>query len=188
MKGVDMKEVDGLLNETAMMLGRWSLYSRFLAGKCRVTSPPGVLQQAISKLGQDSHANDEEPLVMPELLIKSALSRKISARLTTPFNIMTTFFFRRSVEKAFQLDESPAGLSLSMSKSLDGNPPYIITPVDDVMYIVNNVLQRSLSTAQRDVIASVVPTISRVLGSDFVGMVQRKMRDESYPKAAIQGG
>ncbi|TVY87712.1 Conserved oligomeric Golgi complex subunit, partial [Lachnellula willkommii] len=170
-EGVDMKEVDGLLNETAMMLGRWSLYSRFLASKCR-----------------DPETDPDEPLVMPELLIKSALSRKISARLTTPFNIMTTFFFRRSVEKAFQLDESPAGLSLNLSKPIDGNPPFIISPVDDVMYIVNTVLQRSLSTSQRDVIASVIPTIGRVLGSDFVGMIQRKMRDESYPKPVIQGG
>jgi len=36
-EGVDMKEVDGLLSETAVMLGRWSLYTRFLAGKCRVS-------------------------------------------------------------------------------------------------------------------------------------------------------
>jgi hypothetical protein len=35
-EGVDMKEVDGLLSEAGIMLGRWSLYSRFLASKCRV--------------------------------------------------------------------------------------------------------------------------------------------------------
>lgn len=35
-EGVDMKEIDGLLNETAVMLGRWALYSRFLAAKCKV--------------------------------------------------------------------------------------------------------------------------------------------------------
>ncbi|RDW85161.1 COG4 transporter [Coleophoma cylindrospora] len=170
-EGVDMKEIDGLLSETAVMLGRWSLYTRFLGGKCR-----------------DSEIDPEQPLVMPDLLIKSALSRKVSARLTTPFNVMTTFFFRRSVEKAFQLDESPTGLSLNNSKHIDGNAPYIISAVDDVMYIVNTVLQRSISTSQRDVIASVVPTIGRVLGSDFIGMIQRKMRDETYPKPVIQGG
>jgi hypothetical protein len=188
-EGVDMKEIDGLLSETALMLGRWSLYSRFLGGKCRVSPPQEpVLLQAISKISQAPASPPDEPLVMPDLLIKSALSRKISARLTTPFNVMTTFFFRRSVEKAFQLDESPTGLSLNMSKPLDGNPPFIISAVDDVMYIVNTVLQRALDTSQREVIASVIPTIGRVLGSDFVGMIQRKMRDESYPKAAIQGG
>lgn len=35
-EGVNMKEVDALLNEIAVMLGRWSLYSRFIAGKCKV--------------------------------------------------------------------------------------------------------------------------------------------------------
>lgn len=33
---VDMKEVDGLLSEIALMLGRWSLYSSFVAAKCKV--------------------------------------------------------------------------------------------------------------------------------------------------------
>ncbi|KUJ18699.1 COG4 transporter [Mollisia scopiformis] len=170
-EGVDMKEIDGLLSETAVMLGRWSLYSRFLGGKCREKDP-----------------KPEEPLLMPELLVKSALGRKIAARLTSPFNEMTTFFLRRSVEKAFQLDESPSGLSLDPHKPLGGNPPFIISAVDDVMYIVNTVLQRSLSTSSRDVVASVIPTTGRVLGSEFIGMIQRKMRDESYPKAIVQGG
>ena len=42
-EGVDMKEIDGLLNEMTVMLGRWSLYTRFLAETCNVcfinTSP-----------------------------------------------------------------------------------------------------------------------------------------------------
>lgn len=100
---------------------------------------------------------------------------------------MTTFFFRRSVEKAFQLDESPSDLTLNINKPLGANSPFITSAVDDVMYIVNQVLQRSLATSQRSVVSGVVPTIGRVLGSDFIGMIQRKMRDESYPKAAIQG-
>jgi hypothetical protein len=31
-----MKEIDGILNEMAIMLGRWSLYCRFLADTCNV--------------------------------------------------------------------------------------------------------------------------------------------------------
>lgn len=100
---------------------------------------------------------------------------------------MTTFFFRRSVEKAFQLDESPSDLTLNINKPLGPNPPFMTSAVDDVMYIFSKVLQRSISTAQRAVVSGVVPTIGRVLGTDFVGMIQRKMRDESYPKAAIAG-
>jgi len=186
-EGVDMREIDGLLTETAYMLAKWAMYSRFLGGKCRVSPPQAVLLQAISKLSQDAEKL-EEPLEVPDLLVKSALSRKIAGRLITPFNIMTTFYFRRSVEKAFQLDEPPTGLSLNPSKPIDGSPPYIISPVDDVMYIVKESISRSLLTSQRDVVAHAIPTIGRVLGSDFVGMIQRKMRDECYPKPVIQGG
>lgn len=35
-EGVDMKEIDGLLNEMTVMLSRWSLYTRFLAETCNV--------------------------------------------------------------------------------------------------------------------------------------------------------
>jgi hypothetical protein len=121
------------------------------------------------------------------VLIKSNLARKVSGKLVGPYNALTTFFFRRSVEKAFQLDELPTGLSLSMSRSIDSNPPFIISAVDVVMYIVNTVIRRSISTSQRGVIDSVISTISSLLGSDFVGMIQRRMRDESYPKATVQG-
>jgi hypothetical protein len=37
-EGIDMKEVGGLLGESALMLGRWSLYTRFLASKSVVSS------------------------------------------------------------------------------------------------------------------------------------------------------
>lgn len=100
---------------------------------------------------------------------------------------MTTFFFRRSVEKAFQLDEQPQNLSLIPGKYQGSGSDHFTSAVDDVMYIVNQVFERALPTSQREVIAGVVPSVARVLGSDFVGMIQRKMRDESYPKAAVQG-
>lgn len=37
-EGVNMKEIDGLLSEISVMLGRWALYTRFLAGKCIVST------------------------------------------------------------------------------------------------------------------------------------------------------
>ncbi|KAG9568680.1 COG4-domain-containing protein, partial [Aureobasidium melanogenum] len=166
-ESVNMKEIDALLSETAMMLSRWALYTRFVATKIH----PGV----------------EEHIVMPDLLANSRLHKKIADALIDPFNTMSTFFFRRSVEKAFQMDESPFELTLNPNKPLGSNPPFITSAVDDVMYIVNQVLQRTLATSQRSVVASVMPSVSRVLTGDFFGMIQRKMRDESYPKAAIQG-
>ncbi|ORY16013.1 hypothetical protein BCR34DRAFT_622593 [Clohesyomyces aquaticus] len=174
-EGVNMKEVDGLLGESALMLGRWALYSRFLSSKC---APPEREDEAIIDRG----------LTMPPFLMTSNLYKKVASHLVEPFNVMTTFFFRRSVEKAFQLDESPSDLNLNPAKPLGANPPFISSAVDDVMYIVNQILQRSLATSQRAVVASVVPDVGRVLSAEFIGMIQRKMRDESYPKPVIQGG
>ncbi|KAI1813121.1 COG4-domain-containing protein [Poronia punctata] len=169
-EGVNMREVDALLNEISVMLGRWSLYARFLAGKCKNPGTP-----------------EGTALSIPAVLTNSNLKRKVIARLVEPYNSMSTFFIRRSIEKAFQLDESPAGLSLNLNKHIEANAPYIISAVDDVMYIVNAVIQRSVSTSQREVVSQVVGDIGRLLGADFIGMVQRKMRDESYPRAAVQG-
>jgi hypothetical protein len=170
-EGVDMREIDALLNESATMLGRWALYTRFLATKVN---------------GSTGDGSEVKPSV-PSFILQSNIQKKMQQLLIDPFNTMAGFFFRRSVEKSFQLDEAPTDLSLNPNKPLGSNPPFITSAVDDVMYIVNQVLQRSLSTSQRPVITSVLPAISRVLGSDFFGMIQRKMRDESYPKAAIQG-
>lgn len=170
-EGVDMREIDALLNESATMLGRWALYTRFLATKVNGSSEDG----------------SDVKLSVPPFIAQSNIQKKMQQLLIDPFNTMAGFFFRRSVEKSFQLDEAPTDLSLNPNKPLGANPPFITSAVDDVMYIVNQVLQRTLSTSQRPVVASVLPAISRVLGSDFFGMIQRKMRDESYPKAAIQG-
>ncbi|CAI7660190.1 unnamed protein product [Penicillium crustosum] len=172
-EGVDMKEIDGVLNEMAIMLGRWSLYCRFLADTCNSS-------------GEDE-ADDDKRFELPSFLRESPLAQKINDRLVSPFNAMTTFFFRRSVEKAFQLDESPSGLTLNPQRPLKADPPHITSAIDDIMYIVNKVIQQSLATSQEAVVTNVVPTLSRVLGSDFIGMTQRKMRDECYPRS-IQGG
>lgn len=126
-------------------------------------------------------------MTLPDFLLESSLAKKVSDRLIGPFNTMTTFFLRRSVEKAFQLDDQPRGLTLNPHKPLSSEPPHITSAVDDIMYIVNKVLQQSIATSQRSVVTNVVPTLSRILGSDFIGMVQRKMRDEYYPKAPVQG-
>ena len=91
-EGVDMKQVDALLNEMTTMLSKYTLYTRFITEKCR--SPNTI----------DTPEPDNSA---PSFLTTSNLSLKISTRLLNPFTTLTTFFFRRSLEKAFQLDETP---------------------------------------------------------------------------------
>ncbi|KAI4111002.1 MAG: hypothetical protein LQ339_001004 [Xanthoria mediterranea] len=167
-EGIDTKGIDTLLSEMTTMAARWSLYCRFIALQCKGSLEDGILK-------------------VPSFITTSALNRKIADRITAPINATTTFLLRRSVERAFQLDEQPSGLSLNLAKPPQSHAPYISSAVDDVMYIVNQVVERSLATSQRSVFSSVLPSVTRVLDSDFIGMIQRKMRDECYPKAAVQG-
>lgn len=98
---------------------------------------------------------------------------------------MTTFFVRRSVEQAFQTDIAPAGLSLT--KPISGQPPFIIQAIDDVMYVVDIVLQKVITASNHAIAASAIPDIGRVLESDLVGIIHRRMRDEYHPGSNSQG-
>jgi hypothetical protein len=129
-EGVDMKAVDILLNEMAVMLDRWSLYARFLVGKC-----------AKPEEAADSESNKP---TMPKFLLNSTLMKKITDRLITPFNIMTTFFFRRSVEKAFQLDK-PLSDSICVIFNNVMKPrlrPILLDAFRDTNYAIHPKVQR----------------------------------------------
>lgn len=148
------------------MLSRWSLYCRFIARKCR---NPAL---------DDTGGTKSAPLSIPPVITGSNLEIRVDTRLATPFEIMTTFFFRRSVEKAFQLDEYPFDLHLHPVKPLSNtNTPYITSAVDDVMYILNKLLKRASSTCLRPLVMKIIASCRRILESDFIGMIQRKLRD-----------
>ncbi|KAK9475375.1 COG4 transport protein-domain-containing protein [Dipodascopsis tothii] len=128
----------------------------------------------------------KDTLVLPSVIQGSKLYYKINDRLAPAFETMATFFFRRSVEKAFQLDETPRLKNLPPEPSPQS--PIITSAVDDVMYVLNAILERAISTGQVRLIKNVCANVRRVLESDFIGMVQRKMRDETYPKPTTTGG
>lgn len=76
-EGVNMKEIDGLLNEISVMLGRWSLYSRFLAGKCRV-SKYSFLTKPCSEPANSSYSHR-----MPAMTMSCPFPKCYRARICT---------------------------------------------------------------------------------------------------------
>ncbi|KAI5797952.1 COG4 transport protein-domain-containing protein [Peziza echinospora] len=189
--GVDIKEIDMILLEIGAMLSRWSLYCRFMARKF----------QEMNDLPPDL---PPPPLQIPPLVESSMLSTKISARLISPYQTLTTFFLRRSIEKAFQLEEPPPDLpplpltpltpqnTLNFTKlpplSAGSGGGYISSSVDDVMFIVDKILQRTLQTGQADLAIAVIAMVGRVLAGEWVGMVARRLRDEGGLRPATVGG
>ncbi|KAF4944189.1 hypothetical protein FGADI_12862 [Fusarium gaditjirri] len=165
---LDVKRAEGIFGDMIVMLRSWSLYKRFIASQCK-----GVLSK-------------DETLSLPRFLHSCNLFKNISEKLVEPCKLAATFLFRRSLEKAFEMDNTPSGLSLA--KPYEGSPPFILQAADDTMYVVDNLLQHVMSTGNREVAVSVTLVIGRVLESDFIGIIHRRMRDESYPKPRVQGG
>ncbi|KAK9235947.1 COG4 transport protein-domain-containing protein [Lipomyces kononenkoae] len=178
--GINVQDIDTLLNECAVMIGRWSLYCKFLAIKWWAQEPNS---EDDKKLEETKSAI---ALKIPPILPASKLYMKMNTRAASAFESMATFFFRRSVEKAFQLDEAPNLKNLAPEPS--PSSPLISSAIDDVMYVLNAVLERTVSTGHAHLIKNVIGNIRRVLESDLVGMIQRKMRDETYPSAGTSSG
>ncbi|KAF5093628.1 hypothetical protein D0Z00_003954 [Geotrichum galactomycetum] len=162
---VDLKLVGELAREASVMLNRWSLYRKFIGYKWYDYS-------------NEKNTNESgSVLYMPELLKNSNFAKKVTTKLGPAFETMSTFVFRRSVEKALQLEELPDHSAVYTAES-----PLVTSVVEDVMYIMNIILQQSLDTGDLVLIKNILNATRRILESDFVGAMQRKLRDEA-PRA-----
>lgn len=140
---IDSKAIDSLLNELAVILARWNLYIKFLAVKCQYDSPhPSI----------------------PTFIKSAFLADKIT-RIRTAFESLETFFFRRSVEKAFQLDEP--------SSQTSGHPP-TTSVIDDVMFVLRKVLDRAMGTGDAELVKTICANTRRILDLDFAGVIKRR--------------
>lgn len=90
------------------------------------------------------------------------LSDKIT-RLRGSLESLEAFFFRRSVEKAFQLDEL----------SSQTGPP-TTSVVDDVMFVLRKVLDRALGTGDIELLKAICANTRRILDLDFAGVIKRR--------------
>ena len=133
---VDTKALDALLTETSIIFTRWSLYKRFI-DRCST-----------------------------EKLEESALSKYIGSKLESNYETMEGYFMRRSVERAFQLEniEQPSGYEIS-------------SVVDDTMFILRKVTTRALSTCQIQTLSSIFAVVRRILEQDYAGVLGRRMQD-----------
>ncbi|CAN6613638.1 conserved oligomeric Golgi complex subunit 4 [Trichomonascus vanleenenianus] len=167
-EGVDLKDAGNITGEIAIMLNRWTLYRKFIASRWDDFEGSPSL---------DSHHH----LAVPKMLSSSGFSMKVNSRLIPHFEELATFVFRRSIEKAFQLEETP-----DLYGKYTPESPLVTSVVDDVMMILSRVLEQAVSTGEVRLVKSVIANMRRILESDYIGMVQRKLRDEA-PKQQYGG-
>jgi hypothetical protein len=94
------------------------------------------------------------------------------------FESLETFFFRRSVEKAFQLDEP---------SSHQSGPP-TTSVIDDVMFVLRKVLDRSMGTGDSQLVKTICANTRRILDLDFAGVIKRRATMESQRNVSKEEG
>lgn len=163
-ENVDLKHIGDLIRELSVIMNRWSLYRKFLGVKW-------------TEYSGESNISSSGIMGMPSVLIESNFEKKINTKVGPAFQTMAIFAFRRSLEKALQLEELP-DITLSYSPE----SPLVTSLVEDCMYILKIILQQTLDTGEIYVIKPTITSIRRILESDFVGAMQRKLRDDA-PRA-----
>lgn len=167
---LNLREVGLLVQEASIMLHRWCLYKKFLASRWDVYGPNAIIGDRDHELDQNSSSN----LSVPNILVGCGFSNKVEHRVAPGFESLATFVFRRSIEKAFQLEELP-----DLHQKYTNETPLVTSVVDDVMYIYNTLLKQTVVTGDLTIISTVFANFRRILESDFIGIVQRKLRDQA---------
>jgi conserved oligomeric Golgi complex subunit 4 len=88
-------------------------------------------------------------------------------KLKKAFESLETFFFRRSVEKAFQLDE-PSSQNVPTT-----------SVIDDVMFVLKKVLDRAMGTGDVELLKTICANTRRILELDFAGAIKRRVNMDS---------
>ncbi|KAJ3162277.1 Golgi transport complex subunit 4, partial [Irineochytrium annulatum] len=160
---VDPREVDGILNELALISQRTQLFQRFLV----VRSADQTDKLRLASKGSTTDTDDgAAPPPPPELegvsLNENSNLIRSVRELMSYYVTFEEYFIRRSVEKAMKIDEHEPGNPTSSS-------------VDDVFYIVKKAISRALSTGDSITVCSLLAIVGRLLESDFVSVFQRKL-------------
>lgn len=167
---LNLREVGLLVQEASIMLHRWCLYKKFLASRWDVYGSKAITSDG----GHESDLLTRVNLTAPKFLVESGFSNKVEHRVAPGFESLATFVFRRSIEKAFQLEELP-----DVHQRYTNETPLVTSVADDVMYIYNTLLKQTVVTGDLSIISTVFANFRRILESDFIGIVQRKLRDQA---------
>lgn len=166
----DLQEASSSLSEIGTMMNRWSLYRKFVVQKWSVT-PESNLSWCIEE---------------------SKVSSKIADILGPTYTMLALFVFRCSVERAIRLDELPSKRMIEDKPVFSMESPLISSAVDDIMYIFSTVLSQTIDCGHEPSLLSSIAAFKRVLDSDLIGTLQRKLLSsapvDSVPLVGEFGG
>ncbi len=163
---VNVVSVGELLAELSAILNRWMLYCKFIQ----------IHWNEYSLSPEELNIDEKKSkIIVPPPLASSRFNTKIYNNLLPCYIELSTFFFRRSIEKAFEIEEVPTITDLNspeLSNSLSSSI------VDDVMYLLNIVLRESIETGFLRIIITSIINITNTLTTNYLEITAEKLHDE----------
>ncbi|ODQ77848.1 hypothetical protein BABINDRAFT_168806 [Babjeviella inositovora NRRL Y-12698] len=189
---VSVVDIGDLVNELSAILNKWTMYCRFVAvrwnefeGETADLKPAGEPKDSASAEKHSAELQTELPAVslkLPPPLKTSTFVKKIADPYTKIFDALSVFYFRRSLEKAYQMEELPTlshkDLIATREDQLTSpDQPLISSVVEDLILILNTSLRNAFETGQPQIASSIIITVKRVIDTDFLTVMLRRLRD-----------
>lgn len=163
---ISVIEIGDLCKELSSFLHNWSLYCKFIAVKWNEYQ--GITQ---------------DELKLPKPIIESAFSKKIQSKFIPPFETFATFYIRRSLEQAFQLEEFPdLDLYIRTAKAISPDSAPVSSAMEDFIMVLSTSLRQSIETGQPVSVKNIISNIRKILEVDYLRTLHKRLR-EFQPRA-----
>lgn len=180
---LDTREIDRIVSELAAMSTRWGTYRRFLLVRLesskKVVTTQNKFREELGDLkdfrkpseeiGRDVNVselthtiNNGEISAKDSLVETSVLGQRLHSLMETVFLPLESWFLRRSIEKAHQMNV-PDIHSRPLTSPL----------LDDVFYLVRMVLNRSVSASDLTILSTMSRHIRYIVDEDFIQAIVR---------------
>lgn len=176
---VSIVQIGSLISELSSFLNHWSMYGEFFASKWS-----GFLDSPD----------------FPKPLLFSSFEEKVTKNVCPTFDKLSIFYLRRSLEKAYEIEELP-DISSTLNKlmttlgthavdagvyaSLKPHSPLTTSIIEDIILVLKNVLKQSLLSGQLSVIKSMVTNARRIVENDLLSILKTKL-STFQPRANTQ--
>ncbi|KAJ6455868.1 COG4 transport protein-domain-containing protein [Mycena sanguinolenta] len=159
---VDPREIDRVVSEVVVMVGRWNLFKKFL-----------------SRSLEESSENDSDVAQPPPELVATleatASQHLFEETLSSQYMPLEIWYTRTTVDKAHRLSSADSS-----------QVPVTTTTPDDVFYILKIVLSRVLSTGSVRTVEQMFGQLRDIMDKDYVGVIKKKL-DEVYRSSGPTG-
>ncbi|KAG7828078.1 hypothetical protein KL920_003805 [Ogataea angusta] len=181
---VSLAEVSSLIDELSAMLNHWAMYCKFF----------------VVSWNEAIDTSSKSDAVYPQPLLLSTFMEKIHKKITRSFDQLCTFAIRRTIEKAFLLENLPditpqlqlcvrylalatktnASTNQSLLSLTPEDPP-VTSMVEDITISLNLIMLQTITTGEFFTIKNMMSNTRRILENDFLNIMKKKLTD-SQPR------